>query len=122
MRRVAALALIAVSAWLIYHTCLPRLGADLSVMLERLSQAGAEPRFLLPAVGGFLGMTGGFIALFGGPGGASVAMIGGVVAAGFSFYAGQPLHVTGMRVWENDALVSLTLLFLAGAAAVMARD
>ncbi len=121
MRRVAGLFLIATSLWLIYSTCLTRLGADPSAMLAALPQAPGDPRALLPAAGGLLGVIGGLIILCGGPGGAASAMIGGVLAAGFAFYADPPIHVSDMRVWESDTLVSLTLLFLAGAAAVMAR-
>ena len=121
MRRVAGLFLIATALWLIYLSCLPRLGHDPSAILAALPRALGDPRTLLPAAGGLLGVIGGLIIVCGGPGGAASAMIGGVLASGFAFYADPPIHVSHLRVWESDTLVSLTLLFLAGAAAVMAR-
>jgi hypothetical protein len=122
VRRAAALVLIAASVWLIYHTCSVAFGADFHGQLNRIAARSLEGRVLFPVLGGLFGAVGGVIVLLGGPGGASIAMLGGVVAAGFSFYTDQPLHVTAMRVWENDALIGLTILFLAGVASILARD
>ena len=121
MRRLTALVLIAASLWLIFHTCHVLLGADFSAMIAHLPPRAGDPAFLFPVGGGLLGAIGGLIILFGGPGGAALAMLGGVIATGFASYADQPFAVPGMRVWDSDALVSLTLLFLASCAAVMAR-
>ena len=121
MRRLTALVLFAVSLWLIDHTCHVVLGADVSAMVAHLPSRAGDPSFLFPVGGGLFGAIGGLIILFGGPGGAALAMLGGVIATGYAFYADQPFAVPGMRVWESDVLVSLALLFLGSCAAVMAR-
>ena len=53
-------------------------------------------------------------------GGAMLALVGGVVAAGFAFYLEKPVW-TDWRLWENDILVGLGLLLLAGLAAILGR-
>ena len=44
-----------------------------------------------------------------------------MVAAGFAFYLEKPFW-TDWRLWENDVLVGLGLLLLAGLAAILGRD
>jgi hypothetical protein len=79
-----------------------------------------QPGFLVPAVGGVLGLFGGLIVFFGGPGGAAIAMLGGVAAAGFAISLKQSLDFT--RIWENELAVGVTILVLAGLTAVMGRN
>lgn len=121
MRRLAGLLLIAISIWLLYQT-LWRVGgfqeADILKLFER--ELG-QPTFFFPAFGGVLGLLGGAIALLGGPGGAVIALIGGVVATGFGFYGGPPLWAGDALVWKNPTAISLVMLILSGAVAILGR-
>jgi hypothetical protein len=123
VRRLAALLLIASSGWLLYQTTEHFVGLSQIGLADRLIGALGEMKFLLPSVGGLLGLLGGLIVFFGGVGGAAIAIIGGLVAAGFSIYVGQSfIPAAGQDVWRNEALVGLAILLLAGVAAIMGRD
>jgi hypothetical protein len=120
LRRVVALLLIASSGWLLYQAANDYLGGIDFILSERLVQQLGQPRFLLPAIGGTLGLVGGLIVFFGGPGGAAIAMIGGVAVAGFAVSLKQSFDIT--RFWENELAVGVTILVLAGLTAVMGRN
>jgi hypothetical protein len=123
LRRIAALLLIASSGWLLYQTTEHFVGLTGAGLTDRLLGALSEMKFLLPAIGGLLGLLGGLIVFFGGVGGAAIAIIGGLVAAGFSIYVGQSfIPAAGTDIWKNEALVGLSILILAGVAAIMGRD
>jgi hypothetical protein len=82
----------------------------------------SNPNFVVPVIGGLFGVIGGIIVFIGGVGGAALAMVGGVVAAGFAFYLEKPFWTGDWRLWENDIAVGLAMLLLAGLAAIMTRD
>lgn len=122
MRRIAALLLIASSGWLLYQTTEQFVGLAQFGVLERLVHQIGNAKFILPAIGGLLGLLGGLIAFFGGVGGAAIALIGGLVAAGFSFYIGSSVIPSGVDIWKNEGFVGLVILGLAGITAVMGRN
>ena len=123
MRRIAALLLIASSGWLLYQTTEQFVGLAQVGMLDRFIQQIGNVKFLLPAIGGLLGLLGGLVVFFGGVGGAAIAIMGGMVAAGFALYIGQSLlPPAGTAIWQSEAFVGLVILLLAGATALMGRD
>ena len=121
MRRLAAILLILTSGWLLYQSS-EHFAAVGQLNFEQLIRQSGNLNFMLPAAGGLLGLLGGLIVLFGGVGGAVLAMIGGVVAAGFAIYIGKPLWSGDWQIWNNEATVGLVMLILAGLAAVLGRD
>lgn len=121
MRRLVALLLIATSAWMLYQLVLRHHGFDEIGLVEMLRREYANPDFAFPAIAAVLGALGGLIALVGGVGGAAIAMIGGVIAAGFAMYAGGPIWTGDWRLWENQTLLSIALLSLAGVTALLGR-
>ena len=122
MRRLASLALIGVSAWLLFQTMLSLGAFKAPDIVKLLGRELGNPAFFLPAFGGVLGLVGGLIALFGGPGGAMIALIGGVAAAGFSFYGGPPLLDSAGAAWQNPTAISLAMLAVAAVIAILGRD
>jgi hypothetical protein len=122
MRRLAALLLILTSLWLLYQTSDHFVGLPGNRVSTELGRSFTSPAFLLPLMGGLLGLAGGLIMFFRGAGGAAIAMIGGVVAAGFSLYIGRTLNADGLRFWESEVAVGVIMLALAVAAAFLGRD
>lgn len=122
LRRVAALLLIASSGWLLYQTTDHFIGAEMTGLSDRFFSKLSDVNFILPAIGGVLGLLGGLIVLFGGVGGAALALVGGVIAAGFSLYIGKSFWTGSLDIWNNEAVVGLAILILAGLAALMGRD
>ena len=122
LRRVAALLLIATSGWLLYQTTEHFVGIGMEGLTDRLLKKIGDVDFVLPSVGGVLGLLGGLVVLFGGVGGAALALVGGVIAAGFSLYVGKAFWTGSLDIWNNEAIVGLTILILAGLAALMGRD
>ncbi len=120
LRRIVALLLIASSGWLLYQVADQYLGGIDYILSERLAHQLGQPKFLIPAIGGALGLFGGLIVFLGGPGGAAIAMIGGVAAAGFAMTLKQHFDIT--RIWENELAVGITMLVLAGITAITARN
>ena len=121
MRRIAAVLLIATSAWLLYQTREQLAGPVDAQLLDRLMDSFGNINFLLPAIGGALGLIGGLLVLFGGVGGAAISMIGGMVAAGFAVYAGKPFWTADSAVWYSEAAIGVVMLALAGTAAILGR-
>jgi hypothetical protein len=122
MRRLAALLLIAASAWMLWLIAMRFGGLAEQTIVQLLEHELGNPDFLLPTFGAVLGFCGGVIALVGGVGGAAIAMIGGVIATGFAVYVGMPFWTGDWRVWNNEAAVAAALLGLAGLTAIMGRD
>ncbi len=120
LRRVVALLLIASSGWLLYQTANDYLGGIGYLLSDRAVHQLGQAGFVAPAIGGALGLLGGLIVFFGGPGGAALAMLGGVAAAGFAISLRQTIDFT--RFWENELAVGVTILVLAGVTAVMGRN
>lgn len=120
MRRIAALLLIATSGWLLYQTAGHFVGLSLEDVAENFGRELGNPDFLAPALGGTLGLIGGLIAFFGGPGGAAIAMIGGMAIAGFALTLNPSFEIA--RLWENEAAVGIAILVLAGLTALLGRN
>ena len=75
LRRVVALLLIASSGWLLYQTANDYLGGIGYLLSDRAVRQLGQAGFVAPAIGGALGLMGGLIVFFGGPGGAAIAML-----------------------------------------------
>ncbi len=118
MRRIAALLLVVTSGWLLYQTSEAFIGQG-SVMSTDLFRTISNPKIFVPLAGGFMGLLGGLLVFFGGAGGAAIALIGGLLSAGFALSIGQKF--TG-QIWENELAVGLVMLGLAACAALMGRD
>jgi hypothetical protein len=121
MRRIAAVLLIATSAWLLYQTREHLGGAASEQFVDRVMASLGDMNFLLPALGGALGLVGGLLVLFGGVGGAAISLIGGMVAAGFAVYAGKPFWTADSPIWLSEAAIGIVMLALAGIAAILGR-
>jgi hypothetical protein len=121
MRRLAALLIIAAAGWLLVRTTGQFIGLTELGDMDKLLPLASNPDFVVPVIGGLFGLAGGVIVLFGGVGGAMLAMVGGVVAAGFAIYLEKPFWTGDWRLWENDIMVGFGLLFLAGLAAILSR-
>ena len=121
MRRIAAVLLIATSAWLLYQTREHLGGAADAQLLDRVMASLGNLNFILPAVGSVLGLLGGMLVLLGGPAGAAISMIGGLVAAGFAVYAGRPFWTSESAIWYSEAAIGVVMLALAGTAAILGR-
>lgn len=120
LRRIVALLLIASSGWLLYETADNYLGGIGYLLSDRAVHQLGQTGFLVPAIGGVLGLMGGLIVFFGGPGGAALAMLGGVAAAGFAVSMKQTLDFT--RPLESELAVGAAILILAGLTAIMGRN
>lgn len=121
MRRIAAVLLIATSAWLLYQSREPLLGPGDGDLVSRFMAHLGDINFILPVAGGVLGLLGGLLVLFGGPAGAAISMVGGMVAAGFAVYAGKPFWTADSSIWTSEAAIGVVMLILAGAAAILGR-
>jgi hypothetical protein len=121
MRRLVALLLIATSAWMLYQLAWRHHGFGDVGLVEMVLREVDNPEFAFPAIAAVMGALGGLIALVGGVGGAAIAMIGGVIAAGFAMYVGGPIWTGDWRLWENQTLLSIALLSLAGVTALLGR-
>ncbi len=93
MRRLFALMLIATSGWLLYRTANSWLGGMDQLLTRQLAGYVDKPDFMVPAIGSVLGLLGGLTVFFGGPGGAMIALAGGVGVAGFALSLKQTLEL-----------------------------
>jgi hypothetical protein len=119
MRRLFALMLIATSGWLFYRTANLHLGGVDHLLSPNISIYFDEPNFMFPAIGSALGMLGGLLAFFGGPGGATLALLGGVSVAGFALNFDETLELS--HFWDNQLSVGVVILMLAAMAASITR-
>ena len=122
MRRLAALLIMAAAGWLLVRTTSQFIGLTELADVDKLLPLATNANFVVPVIGGLFGLVGGVIVLFGGVGGAMLALVGGVVAAGFPIYLEKPYWTGDWRLWDNDVAVGLGLLLLAGIAAITGRD
>jgi hypothetical protein len=119
MRRLFALMLIAASGWLFYRTTNNWLGGVDHLLSPGVAVFLDEPRFMFPATGSALGLLGGLTIFFGGPGGALIALAGGVGVAGFALNIDQPVELA--HFWDNQLAVGVVMLMLAAMTGSMAR-
>ena len=119
MRRLFALMLIATSGWLFYRTSNDWLGGMDQLLSRSIAAYVDEPDFMFPMIGGVLGLLGGLTVFFGGPGGAMIALLGGVGVAGFALSMKQTLELA--HFWDNQIAVGVVMLMLAAMTGSMAR-
>ncbi len=111
MRRVFAILLIAASGWLLYQTAIQHLGSVERLFSGEALAHKADLAFLMPALGGALGLLGGLTVFFNGPGGAAIAMAGGLAAAGFTLTLKQTFELD--HLLDNELVVGACILMLA---------
>jgi hypothetical protein len=119
MRRIFALLLIATSGWLLHQTANHYLGGTGPYFWAELQRHTADPEFLAPAIGGVLGLLGGLTVFFNGPGGAALAMIGGVSVAGFAMTLKETFELD--HLLDNEMAVGALMLMLAAMTASTTR-
>ena len=111
MRRVFAILLIATSGWLLYQTTIQHLGSVERLFLGDVLAHKDDLAFVMPALGGALGLLGGLTVFFNGPGGAAIAMAGGLAAAGFTLTLKQTFELD--HLLDNELVVGACILMLA---------
>jgi len=111
MRRVFAILLIAASGWLLYQTAIQHLGSVERLFSGEVLAHKDDLAFLMPALGGALGLLGGLTVFFNGPGGAAIAMAGGLAAAGFTLTLKQTFELD--HLLDNELVVGACILMLA---------
>jgi hypothetical protein len=106
-----ALLLIATSGWLLYQTATHHLGSVAALFSDEVLAHKDDMAFVMPAAGGALGLLGGLTVFFNGPGGALLAMMGGVAVAGFTLTLKQTFEID--HVLDNELVVGASMLMLA---------
>lgn len=111
MRRIFALMLIATSGWLMYQTANTHIGGVSHLLSWDMTKRLHDLNFSVPAAGALLGLLGGLTVFFNGPGGAALAMIGGLAVAGFTVGLKQTFELN--HILDNEMAVGATMLMLA---------
>lgn len=119
MRRIFALMLIATSGWLMYQTANTHLGGVSHLFSPQITARLHDLKFAVPAAGALLGLLGGLTVFFNGPGGAALAMIGGLAVAGFTVTLKQTFELD--HILDNEMAVGATMLMLAVMTASITR-
>jgi hypothetical protein len=119
MRRIFALMLIATSGWLLYRTANEWLGGVDHLLSQNATRLLDDPAFMFPMIGSALGLLGGLTVFFGGPGGAMIAIAGGVGVAGFALNIDQTVKLD--HFWDNQLAVGVVMLMLAAMTGSMSR-
>jgi hypothetical protein len=119
MRRFFALLLIATSGWLLYQTANTHLGGAERLFSSDVLKHRDDLAFVMPAVGGALGLLGGLTVFFNGPGGAALAMVGGLAVAGFTMTLKQTFELG--NILDNELVVGACMLMLAIMTASISR-
>ncbi len=119
MRRIFALLLIATSGWLLYRTANEWLGGVDHLLSAKAQGLLDEPAFTFPIIGSALGLLGGLTVFFGGPGGAMIAIAGGIGVAGFALNIDQTLELD--HFWDNQLAVGVVMLMLAAMTGSISR-
>lgn len=119
MRRIFALMLIATSGWLLYRTANEWLGGVGHLLSPKATSLLDDPAFMFPMAGSLLGLLGGLTVFFRGPGGALIAIAGGVAVAGFALNIDQTVELD--HFWDNQLAVGVVMLMLAAMAGSMSR-
>lgn len=119
MRRLFALLLIATSGWLLYQTATIHLGSIENLFSREMLAQSDNMKFMVPAVGSLMGLLGGLTVFFGGPGGAAIALLGGVGVSGFAIALKETFDLKDF--WHNEMAVGVVMLMLAGMTASISR-
>ncbi len=119
MRRLFAILLITTSGWLLHQTVGYNFGGVGPSFWSELARQADKPTFLLPTIGGALCFLGGLTVFFGGPGGAALALIGGVAVAGFGLTVKETFKLD--HIWDNELTVGVLMLMLAAMTASTTR-
>lgn len=120
MRRIFALMLIVTSGWLLYQAANTHLGGVSHLFSPQMMSRLDDLNFSVPAIGAVLGLLGGLTVFFNGPGGAALAMIGGLAVAGFTVTLKQTLELD--HILDSEMAVGATMLMLAIMTASMTRS
>jgi hypothetical protein len=113
MRRLFALLLIATSGWLLYQTANTHLGGAERLFSSDVLKHRDDLAFVMPAVGGALGLLGGLTVFFNGPGGAALAMVGGLAVAGFTLTLKQTFELDNILDRRSRRWATLSRLTIA---------
>jgi hypothetical protein len=119
MRRLFAILLITTSGWLLHQTVGYNFGGVGQSFWTTLASQAEKPAFLIPTIGGALCLLGGLTVFFGGPGGAALALIGGVAVAGFGLTVKETFKLD--HIWDNELTVGVLMLMLAAMTASTTR-
>lgn len=111
--------LIATSGWLMYQTANTHIGGVSHLFSPQITARLHDLNFAVPAAGALLGLLGGLTVFFNGPGGAALAMIGGLAVAGFTVTLKQTFELD--HILDNEMAVGATMLMLAVMTASMTR-
>lgn len=103
---------------MLYQAMEPFAGVRLPELPEALARSGYDPAIVLPLVSSVLGLLGGITVFLGGAGGALIALLGGIIASGFALLSGQTLVFPDLQIWENKAMVAVTMVAIAAWAAI----
>lgn len=121
MRRLFALMLIVTSGWLLYRTVNIQLGGFDHLLSRQIASHMDDPSFMFPAIGSFMCLLGGLTVFFAGPGGALIALTGGLGVAGFALSLDQTVDMDLSHFWDNQLAVGVVMLMLAAMAASISR-
>ncbi len=119
MRRLFAIMLIATSGWLLHQTVGFNFGGAGASFWTELARQANKPAFLIPTIGGALCFLGGLTVFFGGPGGAALALLGGLAVAGFGLTVKETFKLD--HIWDNELTVGVLMLMLAAMTASISR-
>lgn len=102
-----------------YRTANDWLGGVDHLLSPQLARYTDEPKFMFPMIGGLLGLLGGLTVFFRGPGGATLALGGGIAIAGFALNLDQTPKLD--QFWDNQLSVGVVILMLAAMTASISR-
>lgn len=118
MRRFLSLLLIVASGWMLYQSMEPFSGVSLPQLPTALARSGYDPAIVLPLISAVLGLLGGITVFLGGAGGALIALLGGIIASSFALLSGETVAFPDLQIWENEAMVAIAMVAIAGWAAI----
>jgi len=121
MRRLFALMLIVTSGWLLYRTVNIQLGGFDHLLSRQIASHMEDPSFMFPAIGSFMCLLGGLTVFFAGPGGALIALAGGLGVAGFTVSLDKTVDMDLSHFWDNQLAVGVVMLMLAAMTATISR-
>jgi len=113
--------LIVTSGWLLYRTVNIQLGGFDHLLSRQIASHMEDPSFMFPAIGSFMCLLGGLTVFFAGPGGALIALAGGLGVAGFTVSLDKTVDMDLSHFWDNQLAVGVVMLMLAAMTATISR-